>query len=216
MNNQEALLARIRAALADTGHTPAASRAFRECMPPGGETPEAQLALFSTQAATLRADVRIMPSVEAFRAFIVAEGWQRIASHRSPLTEAALAGHDVLWTDEGYDRAALEQCEVGITGCDALIAQTGGVLVTARSGGGRGLSVLVPHHIVLARPEQLVPDLSAAFALLESRYGATLPSSISFITGPSRTGDIERILVLGAHGPARLTIVILKGTWASG
>lgn len=112
--------------------------------------------------------------------------------------------------------AALEQCAVGITGCEALIAQTGGVLVTARSGGGRGLSVLVPHHIVLARSEQLVPDLSAAFALLESRYGSSLPSSISFITGPSRTGDIERILVLGAHGPARLTIVLLNGTWASG
>jgi L-lactate dehydrogenase complex protein LldG len=67
--------------------------------------------------------------------------------------------------------------------------------------------VLPPHHVVLARREQLVPDLPAAFALVKSKHGAAYPSMISFITGPSRTGDIERILVLGAHGPKKLTIL---------
>ena len=83
----------------------------------------------------------------------------------------------------------------------ALIAQAGSVLVSSRSSGGRALSVLPPHHIVLARREQLLPDLPAAFALLRNKYASDYPSLISFITGPSRTGDIERILVLGAHGP---------------
>ena len=64
-----------------------------------------------------------------------------------------------------------------------------------------------PHHIVLARREQLVADLPAAFALLKEKYAVNYPSMISFITGPSRTGDIERILVLGAHGPKQLTIL---------
>ena len=59
----------------------------------------------------------------------------------------------------------------------------------------------------LARREQLVPDLPAALALLKSKPGADYPSMISIITGPSRTGDIERILVLGAHGPKKLTIL---------
>jgi L-lactate dehydrogenase complex protein LldG len=210
MRDQATLQARIREALEDAAGAPEASRAFRDFMPDGGGTHEEQVALFAAQATALRADFRVMASPDEFRAFVASAGWRRIASHRSPLIESALAGQTVLWTDEGYDRTALESCDVGITGCDALIAQTGGVLVTARSCGGRGLSVLVPHHVVLARPEQLVPDLSAAFALLSSRYGASLPSSISFITGPSRTGDIERILVLGAHGPARLTIVLLN------
>ena len=98
---------------------------------------------------------------------------------------------------------------MGISDCDALVAQTGSVVVTSRSAGGRALSVLPPHHLVLARREQLVPDLPAAFALLKSKYGAGYPSMISFITGPSRTGDIERILVLGAHGPKQLTILCL-------
>jgi L-lactate dehydrogenase complex protein LldG len=51
--------------------------------------------------------------------------------------------------------------------------------------------------------------LPAAFALLKQGHGAKFPSMISFITGPSRTGDIERILVLGAHGPKRLTILCI-------
>jgi L-lactate dehydrogenase complex protein LldG len=101
----------------------------------------------------------------------------------------------------------MEQCDAGISECEALVAQTGSVLVTGRSSGGRALSVLPPHHVVLARRDQLIADLPAAFALLEQRYAAGYPSFISFITGPSRTGDIERILVLGAHGPKALTIL---------
>ena len=75
--------------------------------------------------------------------------------------------------------------------------------------GGRVLSILPPHHIVVATREQLVPDLTAAFARLRAVYGSKPPGFISFITGPSRTGDIERILVLGAHGPRKLTIFCL-------
>ena len=79
--------------------------------------------------------------------------------------------------------------------------------MTNRSAGGRALSVLPPHHVVVARREQLLRDLPEAFSLLKDRYAPNYPSFISFITGPSRTGDIERILVLGAHGPKKLTIL---------
>jgi L-lactate dehydrogenase complex protein LldG len=61
--------------------------------------------------------------------------------------------------------------------------------------------------VVLARRDQLVADLPQALALIQKKYGDNYPSMISFITGPSRTGDIERILVLGAHGPKKLTIL---------
>jgi L-lactate dehydrogenase complex protein LldG len=62
---------------------------------------------------------------------------------------------------------------------------------------------------VIARRDQMVADLPAAMALVKLKYGGDYPSMISFITGPSRTGDIERILVLGAHGPKQLTIFCL-------
>jgi L-lactate dehydrogenase complex protein LldG len=63
---------------------------------------------------------------------------------------------------------------------------------------------------VIAQADQLAPDLPAAFDLLQSKYRDSYPSFITFITGPSRTGDIERILVLGAHGPKNLTVILIR------
>ncbi len=100
--------------------------------------------------------------------------------------------------------------EVGITLCDALIARNGSILLTNGNGAGRRLSIYPPYHIVLAYTSQLVPDLKDAFKLLKSRYGASLPSMISVTTGPSRTADIEKTLVLGAHGPKELLVFLLE------
>ena len=134
-----------------------------------------------------------------------------LAVHSGTLAhpQAVGLGLSTLVTDAGYDKLELEKCDVGISECDALVAQTGTVLVTSRSAGGRALSCLPPHHVVIARRAQLVPDLPAAMALVKQEYDGNYPSMISFITGPSRTGDIEWILVLGAHGPKRLTIFCL-------
>jgi L-lactate dehydrogenase complex protein LldG len=109
----------------------------------------------------------------------------------------------------------LEKVSAGITGCDALIAQTGSVLLTAQSAGGRALSVLPVHHVVIATSAQLVADLPAAFEVLEHKYAPNFPSFMTFITGPSRTGDIERVLVLGAHGPRKLTVILIGGEGTS-
>jgi len=96
--------------------------------------------------------------------------------------------------------------EYGETGCDCLVAQTGSIFVSTRSAGGRALSIWPPVHLVIARRDQIVPDLPAAFALLRDRYGGRWPSALCLITGPSRTSDIEKTLVLGAHGPKRLAV----------
>jgi len=68
------------------------------------------------------------------------------------------------------------------------------------------LSVLPPAHLVVARRDQLVPDLATAFALMRKHYGGHWPSLLCLVSGPSRTGDIEKILVMGAHGPKRLAV----------
>jgi L-lactate dehydrogenase complex protein LldG len=168
--------------------------------------------LFRRNALDLKADFQLFDDAGQahahLRALAAAEGWRKIGCHHHPLTdpaEAALALPS-LFVDGGYDAADLESCDAGITACEALIAQTGTVLITSRSSGGRVLSGLPPHHVVLARREQLLADLPAAFAFLKQKYAPDYPSLISLITGPSRTGDIERILVLGAHGPRKLTI----------
>ncbi len=185
----------------------------REWLPAVGKSVEEQFALFSRNCAELKADFQRLATREELKTALIkirdAEKWQRIASHAGELSNFACQaiGLPTLLTDHGYDVHDMEKCDAGITECDALIAQTGGVVVTNRSTGGRALSILPPHHVVIARREHLVPDLPAAFDLLHQKYAPDFPSMISFITGPSRTGDIERILVLGAHGPKKLTIL---------
>jgi len=186
-------------------------------LPPVHAGFNAQAELFSRNSAQLRTTFHLLENEAAALATLSelarAEGWERVAAHgdgaRGPATRAMVTALalPVTWTDTGYDVREMERCDAGITECDALVAQTGSVLVTSRSAGGRALSVLPPHHVVLARRDQLLADLPAAFELIERAYGGAYPSFIGFITGPSRTGDIERILVLGAHGPKKLTIL---------
>jgi L-lactate dehydrogenase complex protein LldG len=92
-----------------------------------------------------------------------------------------------------------------VTLCEALVARTGSVLVSSLCG-GRAATVLPPTHIVYARIEQLHPEIDAA--LLAAHTHSPAASLYSLITGPSRTSDIEKMLVLGAHGPKRLAIIL--------
>lgn len=104
------------------------------------------------------------------------------------------------------------QAEVGITFCESLVARNGTVMVSNASKAGRRLSIYPHNHIVLAYTSQLVTDLKDAFKLLKEKYGNKLPSMISAITGPSRTADIEKTLVLGAHGPKELIVFLIDDT----
>jgi L-lactate dehydrogenase complex protein LldG len=101
--------------------------------------------------------------------------------------------------------------EVGITSCEALIARNGSILVSNGSNAGRRLSIYPHVHIVIAYTSQLTLDLKDAFMFLKQKYPDELPSMISNITGPSRTADIEKTLVLGAHGPKELYVFLLEG-----
>jgi L-lactate dehydrogenase complex protein LldG len=110
----------------------------------------------------------------------------------------------IQWSSEGGPR---ESVQATITTAEALVALTGSVLVSAACG-GRGASVVAPVHIVLASSDQLVPDLDAAFARMRERNTAFQNSYVCLITGSSRTADIEKILVMGAHGPIRLIVIL--------
>jgi L-lactate dehydrogenase complex protein LldG len=228
MTEREKILGRIREALTLTaphpgthgGHEPAHTfpgrpvQSAQPWLPSGGETAEEQIAHFRAASLDLKTDFRDAADEAAAMAILKeiaqAEGWKKLATHRSALTDKASAalGLPILRVEGGYDKNEMEQCDAGITECDVLVAQTGSLIVTSRSSGGRALSVLPPHHVVLARREQLVRDLSAAFAFIQQKYADNYPSMISLVTGPSRTGDIERILVLGAHGPKKLTVIM--------
>ena len=128
----------------------------------------------------------------------------------SPLTPAiaeSLTGHVEILADFGlkqldrYTATQLcSQADAGITGVDALIAETGSIVIVSRGQGDRLCSLLPPTHLVVAS-EALVFSEKESFIKVIPK-----DMTISFITGPSRTADIEKQIVLGAHGPKRVVI----------
>jgi L-lactate dehydrogenase complex protein LldG len=98
---------------------------------------------------------------------------------------------------------------VGITAVDFLVARTGSIVLSAATAGGRRLSVLPPFHIAIATTGQLVVSLDDALKAYHERSEPKRSSYATIITGPSRTSDIEKILVLGAHGPKRLAVILV-------
>ncbi len=226
MSGRETILARIREGLRQPAPHPHASNhqvetanephEARDWLPPVGDSLTEQIELFRKNSEALKTSFQVFDNQAPAAAALasLAAGWKNVAVHRSLLIEPLLpaleiSGIRLLHADEGYEKSDLAACDAGITTCECLVAQTGSVLVTSATSGGRALSVLPPHHIVIARRQQMLPDLQAAFAQIETKFGKNPPSMLSFITGPSRTGDIERILVLGAHGPKELTIFLV-------
>mgnify|MGYP006289160651 CR=1 FL=1 len=107
-------------------------------------------------------------------------------------------------------RDEFKDCQAGITSCEFLIARLGSIMVSSKLASGRKGFIYPPVHIVLAYRHQLVFDIKDAFAELTKKYTETgLPSMISLITGPSRTADIEKTLVMGAHGPEELNVFFI-------
>ena len=101
---------------------------------------------------------------------------------------------------------------LGITGADYAVAETGSVILLPRRGISRLVSLLPPVHIALVRPQDVIESLDDLFLLrrLEyHRHGGEMGSYLNFITGPSRTGDIEQTLVVGVHGPKEVHMVLL-------
>ena len=135
-------------------------------------------------------------------------------SHHSELIDriksvnAASAAYLTAIDKQEIDSVSFADIEVGITAADYLVARTGSILLCARSAGGRRLSVLPPTHLVISTTSSLVFSLDEGLNHLRSDPQAG--SYATFITGPSRTSDIEKQLVLGAHGPKRLIILLLR------
>jgi L-lactate dehydrogenase complex protein LldG len=120
------------------------------------------------------------------------------------LMEASRTGRQIRWSSQG---GPAEKSQATVTLADALIAQTGSVFVSA-SCGGRGASVVAPCHVVYATTKQLVLDLVTALRDATAQGRLDNNSFACIISGSSRTADIEKILVQGAHGPMRLVVVL--------
>ena len=106
----------------------------------------------------------------------------------------------------------LAGCDVAITGCENLVARTGSIVLSSAQASGRSASVYAPIHVCIAYTNQLVFDIKDALQEARDKYGSELPSLITFATGPSRTADIEKTLVVGVHGPKEVYVFLLEST----
>lgn len=108
-----------------------------------------------------------------------------------------------------FSEKPLKEADVSITICESLVARTGSMVLSSAVSSGRTTSVYAPVHICIAKVSQLVYDVKDALALLQKKYSDQMPSMISFATGPSRTADIEKTLVVGVHGPKEVYCFLL-------
>jgi len=100
--------------------------------------------------------------------------------------------------------------DVGITSCECLIARTGSVMVSSRQAAGRRLPLFANIHIVVAFTSQIVYNIKDGLKLIKKKYEGNMPSMITNISGPSRTADIEKTLVQGAHGPKEIFVFLIE------
>lgn len=107
-------------------------------------------------------------------------------------------------------RTDLARCDVSVTGCEWLVARTGSIVMSAAQKSGRTVSVYAPVHICIAFTRQVVYDIKDALQAARDKYGDKLPSLITFATGPSRTADIEKTLVVGVHGPKEVYVFLVE------
>ena len=106
-------------------------------------------------------------------------------------------------------REDLPEADVSITTCEALIARTGSILMSSAQESGRTVSVYAPVHICIAYTSQLVYDIRDGLEMLSIKYKDRIPSFITLATGPSRTADIEKTLVVGVHGPKDVYVFLV-------
>lgn len=104
------------------------------------------------------------------------------------------------------------QAAVGVTGCESLIARTGSIVLSSATAAGRSLSIFPHMHVVIAYTSQVVNDIKDSLVNIRKAYPQELPSMICLETGPSRTADIEKTVVLGAHGPKELVLFLIDDT----
>ena len=206
--SKERLLKKIRKALLEKRDNPYPNLEDLPHYPPNDELPEVVFAkeftAVSGQFVFCEDEVQL---IENLLNLADQHKWHKIYCWE-PAVQEILTRFDFPYFETDKD---FEQAEVGITLCEVLIARNGSIMLSDAGMAGRRLSIYPPVHIVLAWSSQLVTDLKDGFKLIKEKYKNQLPSMITTVTGPSRTADIEKTLVLGAHGPKELFVFLLDG-----
>ncbi len=142
--------------------------------------------------------------VQQLNELIIARNWKNLYCREDAIRQALTQNSFTpTYTND------LAGCDASVTGCEQLIARTGSIVMSAAQQSGRTVSVYAPVHICIAYTSQLVYDIKDALRNVQQKY-PQLPSLITLATGPSRTADIEKTLVVGVHGPKEVFCFLVQ------
>ncbi len=205
--SKENILKRIREALSHSTPLPfPQSEGNQPLFPPLQQEPEVE---FAEQFTRLQGKfVYCINQQElAFQltSLVKKQDWQKVYCTEDNLIETVKTQ-----LADRLTRTDLARCDVSVTGCEWLVARTGSIVMSAAQKSGRTVSVYAPVHICIAFTRQVVYDIKDALQAARDKYGDKLPSLITFATGPSRTADIEKTLVVGVHGPKEVYVFLVE------
>lgn len=196
--SKESILKKIRQALSHSTPLPfPQSEGNQPVLPPSAEELEVEFAeQFNALQGRFIFCVNRQELAFQFNSLVKKQDWQKIYCIENRIKEIVGSSAEERFTDKD-----LAGCDVSVTSCEYLVARTGSIVMSAAQPSGRTTSVYAPIHVCIAFTNQLVYDVKDALTLLKEKYNGKLPSLITFATGPSRTADIEKTLVVGVHGP---------------
>ena len=143
--------------------------------------------------------------VDTLKELVTQKAWAHIVCPEKQLHELFDRNQFIQYENN----ASVLEADAGIMLCEALIARTGSILISSRQQSGRTLPIFPEVNIVIASTKQLVLDIHDGFAAIRKKYDGNFPSMVNLNTGPSRTADIEKTLVLGAHGPKEVYVFLI-------
>jgi L-lactate dehydrogenase complex protein LldG len=212
--SREAVLARVRAALRRDGPDDEARAAAHAYLAARRQGPRPALPIdlvrrFLDRAADMSSTTERIDAIEAVPAAVARYAASVGVAEAGAVCWPELASLD--WRAAGVAvdvRPTVGDDALGITGCFCAIAETG-TLVFASSADSPSATFLLPEtHVAVVRAAQVVAGMEDAFARLREER-TEMPRALNLVSGPSRTGDIEQTIVLGAHGPRRVHIVVV-------
>jgi L-lactate dehydrogenase complex protein LldG len=220
MSSREVILERIRSGLknaAAAGFSGLPEPPTPEVWPIESPAPAALVARFQSELAGLKGEAIACPTMADARCRLAqlmeAEAWSRIGSLDRPLTRELTAptpADRVDWVTAEWSAQQIEQLPAGLIAADALLADTGSCVVHCSTAQERLMCYLPPACVVVARVDQLAEHLPAAWGpIAKVCLSKDSSGEIVLITGPSRTADIEKKLILGVHGPKKLMVLLV-------
>ncbi len=217
MSSREDILGRVRAGLHRDATNAAAGRAEMAAAlasrshgpkPAIDSSPQALLERFRVKSEQQSSSVDVVTAESAVPAAVD----RYLTAMKLPKSAVAWPSLTALdWAAAGLNvegRGARDADLVGITGCFCAVAETGTLMLCSSPDTPAAISLLPETHIAIVRASRILPYMEDAWALARKELGS-LPRAVNFISGPSRTGDIEQTIVLGAHGPYRVHLVIV-------